>query len=400
MLPAWSTTSVGPSPSASVAARASASTRPCRSTGTAVGSPRPRNRRGRSTDGCRSAPTSTRTGGSPASPDRTSYPARWSTVSRPAVRQVKFAIVPPVTKPTALSVGSPSRSRTQRPATSSTAAAAGVSARRPVFWSHADVSQSAPSAAGSAPPITIPKNRPEGIATRPGSQASASRSTTSAAERRAVGQVAQAPDHLVGVDRRRDRPSSSDASQATAVVHGAVQRGASVLSSHAQHGPRDRPARRQPPPAAGRHSRRDEVCPVPPPTAGPAGADGGPGGARWSRGRSATSATAATGAAAGVPATPSASGSSRPTEQSQPLGLRPRYVVQRTAAIELKSALPRRRSHGLRAAPLPGRLLRHGPDRRVGRARRDRARTRCSGGSTGLRSRSAEPASSSSRSTS
>jgi hypothetical protein len=49
-----------------------------------------------------------------------------------------------------------------------------------VFWSQALTSQSAPSAAGSVPPITQPKNRPEGIAIRPGSMRSASRSMTAA----------------------------------------------------------------------------------------------------------------------------------------------------------------------------------------------------------------------------
>jgi hypothetical protein len=94
---------------------------------------------------------------------------------------VKFAIVPPVTKPTALSGGSPSRSRSQELATSSTALCAGVRSRRPLFWSQALTSQSAASAAGWVPPMTKPKNRPDGIALSPGSQAATSRSTTSAA---------------------------------------------------------------------------------------------------------------------------------------------------------------------------------------------------------------------------
>ena len=55
-LPAWSATTAGPSPSASAVARASGRIRPCPSTGTTIGSPRPRKRSGRSTDGCRSGP--------------------------------------------------------------------------------------------------------------------------------------------------------------------------------------------------------------------------------------------------------------------------------------------------------------------------------------------------------
>ena len=47
-------------------------------------------------------------------------------------------------------------SRQPTPATSSTAAVAGVGWRDPVFWSHAATSQSAASAAGYAPPMTKP----------------------------------------------------------------------------------------------------------------------------------------------------------------------------------------------------------------------------------------------------
>ena len=86
----------------------------------------------------------------------TSQPARRSTSSRAAARQVKLAIVPPVTKPTALPAGSPSRSSSQALATCSVAVAAGVSRASPAFWSQALVSQSAASAAGCEPPITMP----------------------------------------------------------------------------------------------------------------------------------------------------------------------------------------------------------------------------------------------------
>ena len=92
---------------------------------------------------------------------------------------MKFAIVAPVAKPTPLSAGSPSSSRNHAAATSSTATDAGVTLRSTVFWSQAQTSQSAASAAGWEPPITNPKKRPDGIAVSPGSQAVASRSTTS-----------------------------------------------------------------------------------------------------------------------------------------------------------------------------------------------------------------------------
>ena len=55
---------------------------------------------------------------------------------------MKFEVVAPVVKPTADPVGSPSRSSSQSDAQSSTAAAPGVTSRRPAFWSHALVSQS------------------------------------------------------------------------------------------------------------------------------------------------------------------------------------------------------------------------------------------------------------------
>ena len=81
---------------------------------------------------------------------------------------MKLAIIAPVTKPTAALAGKPSRSRSHSLATHSAPAAAGDITSRPAFWSHIEVSQSAASAAGSVPPITQPKNRPDGIATSPG----------------------------------------------------------------------------------------------------------------------------------------------------------------------------------------------------------------------------------------
>ena len=69
---------------------------------------------------------------------------------------MKLAIVPPVTNPTALPSGSPSRSSSHALATCSVAVTAGVSRASPAFWSQALTSQSAASAAGCVPPITIP----------------------------------------------------------------------------------------------------------------------------------------------------------------------------------------------------------------------------------------------------
>ena len=68
-----------------------------------------------------------------------------------------FAICAPVVSPTPLSAGSPSTSSSQPHATSSTTDAAGEETALNAFWSHAEASQSAPSAAGRAPPVTKPK---------------------------------------------------------------------------------------------------------------------------------------------------------------------------------------------------------------------------------------------------
>ena len=107
-------------------------------------------------------------------------------------------MVPPVTNPTALSAGSPSRSVTQAEATSSTAVAAGVTVRNPAFWSHAPVSQSAASAAGWVPPITNPKNRPDGIAGEPGPAGLGEQVHDRGRVRRALGEVATEPLGQVG----------------------------------------------------------------------------------------------------------------------------------------------------------------------------------------------------------
>src|SRR6267143_16038 len=108
----------------------------------------------------------------------TSQPARASTCWRAAARQVVLAIWPPVTIPIPVPEDSPNSSVNQPITVSSTTAAAGESTNRPAFWSHALVSQSAPTAAGRLPPITKPKNRGPAVPTNPGSARFASSSIT------------------------------------------------------------------------------------------------------------------------------------------------------------------------------------------------------------------------------
>ena len=252
------TTIVGPSSCASADARASGRIRPWASTGTTSGAPSPRKRSGRSTDGCRSAPTRTRTGGPPTRPRRMSWPtARQDGVAagseagevrhRGAGHEADRALVR-----AARAGRGPSARRPPPPPT-----AAGVSERSPAFWSHAEVSQSAPRAAGSAPPMTMPKKRPDGIATSPGSQASASRSTTSAAGRRPVRQVAEPADDLVGVDRRRHRPVVERRQPGLRMSVCPLQCRPSCL--HRAHPGRTSCARRQLRPGACTSHSRDEV---------------------------------------------------------------------------------------------------------------------------------------------
>ncbi len=78
-------------------------------------------------------------------------------MSRATARQVTLAIWAPVTIPTLAPAGRPSSDSTQSSTTSSTTEAAGEPTHMCAFWSHADASQSAASAAGSAPPVTKPK---------------------------------------------------------------------------------------------------------------------------------------------------------------------------------------------------------------------------------------------------
>ena len=73
---------------------------------------------------------------------------------RAAIRQVKLAIVAPLTSTPANSAGSSNSSRSQRTATPSSLEPSGEEAQPKATWSKAEVSQSAPSAAGVVPPMT------------------------------------------------------------------------------------------------------------------------------------------------------------------------------------------------------------------------------------------------------
>ena len=84
-------------------------------------------------------------------------PGGASTWCRAATSAVACAIWQPVTSANDAPAGMPSSSLSQRPATSSATEADGASSARPAFWSQAEVSQSAASAAGTAPPTTKPK---------------------------------------------------------------------------------------------------------------------------------------------------------------------------------------------------------------------------------------------------
>ena len=132
------------------------------------------------TDECASAPISTSTGGAPKSPSASgSHPASSSTPVRAAARPMALATVAPVEKPMELSGGRSSTSSSQRSATASIAAVAGVGEWYPVFWPQAETSQSAATPAGCEAPITQPKKRGPAIGISPGTACVASASTTS-----------------------------------------------------------------------------------------------------------------------------------------------------------------------------------------------------------------------------
>ena len=120
--------------------------------------PIPRSRRARSTVTWRSPPTTTVIGGEPASPPLADVPPVLEEHVVPRGREaVTCAIWQPVVMANEASAGRPKRSLSQSPVISSTTIADGPSAPSPAHWSQIVVSQSAPTVAGSAPPVTYPK---------------------------------------------------------------------------------------------------------------------------------------------------------------------------------------------------------------------------------------------------
>ncbi len=159
-LPACAQTIVGSAAPASSAASRSARIRPWSSVGirTGVSRPRPSRRSALNTVAWDSSLTIRRSAGAPASPRAsTSQPARSSTAWRAAASAVTLAICAPLVRPPPAGCGSPSRSFAHASTVVSAVAAAGDIVCRPAFWSQAEVSQSAASAAGSDPPVTKPK---------------------------------------------------------------------------------------------------------------------------------------------------------------------------------------------------------------------------------------------------
>ena len=118
-------------------------------------------------------------------------------------------------------VGCPAAARAgraaSRPAPPRRGRRRGWRSRIPVFWSQALISQSAASAAGSVPPITQPKNRPDGIAMQARLDPPASRSTTSAGSVPASGSgppnTARSPSAVArgGTGRSASEPSQRSA---------------------------------------------------------------------------------------------------------------------------------------------------------------------------------------------
>ena len=155
------TTMVGPAgPAARTPARSSTSIAPSPSTATAsrLAAPKPSRRRDRSIVACRSAVATTRTGARrpavlldvPARPRQHVVPGGGEPDGvrpLPARHEAERGRAP----------GSPSSSFSQRPATSSTTAAAGEVTALKASWSHPAASTSAAVAASRAPPTTKPK---------------------------------------------------------------------------------------------------------------------------------------------------------------------------------------------------------------------------------------------------
>ena len=88
----------------------------------------------------------------------TSTPCRRPHHRRAHASAVKFAMVAPVVRTPPHDRGRPKSSFNQPRATDSRCPPSGVATHAPGFWSHVDVSQSAPSAAGVVPPLTKWKN--------------------------------------------------------------------------------------------------------------------------------------------------------------------------------------------------------------------------------------------------
>jgi hypothetical protein len=113
-----------------------------------------------------SSPAITVISGAPYSPSfSTSQPAAPRSARRAAARQVKLAMVAPVTKAPPQASSRSRSSRNHRRDTISRAEPTGDPAHSPVFWSQAPASQLAASVAGSVPPMTKPKNLPPAEAT-------------------------------------------------------------------------------------------------------------------------------------------------------------------------------------------------------------------------------------------
>ena len=170
--PACAITITGPLAELIAATAASASIAPFASTSTVISrrSPNPRYFSPAKMVECASAPRITVIGGDPAIPsDSRSHPARRSISERAAARQVKPAIVAPVTNPTDDSRGKSISSSNAAAAAASAAEAEGVAKWLAVFCPQADVSQSAATPTGLLPPMTQPKKRGPVIAARPGS---------------------------------------------------------------------------------------------------------------------------------------------------------------------------------------------------------------------------------------
>ena len=109
-----------------------------------------------------------------------------------------------------------------------------MSRASPAFWSQALTSQSAASAAGCVPPITIPKKRPDGIAVSPGSLAVARCSITSAGSCGPSGQRGAEPlDDLLDLRLRRHRALVERVQPPLGVLVGAGR--AAARSAHARH---------------------------------------------------------------------------------------------------------------------------------------------------------------------